>query len=137
MSNSLWHHELQHTSLLCPSLSPRICSNSCPLTRWCQPTISFSVTPFSSCFLSFPASGSFPMSWLSPINSKDEEKKKKNVNSLFYRNKQGHPFFYFYGNKYNWLGRTAVSKSLYYSKSWRIFPCSKILEIYFVEIVNE
>ena len=52
---------LQHTSLLCPSLSPRACSNSCPLSQWCHPTIS-SVTPFS-CLQSFPASGSFPMSW--------------------------------------------------------------------------
>ena len=48
----------------CPSLSPRVCSNSRPLNRWCHPTISFSVIPFSSCLQSFPASGSFPMSWL-------------------------------------------------------------------------
>ena len=46
-----------------PSLSPRICSNSCPLTWWCHPTISFSVAHFS-CPQSLPASGSFPMSWL-------------------------------------------------------------------------
>ena len=46
------------------SLSPGVCSNSSPLSRWCHPTISSSVTPFSSCFLSFPASGSFPMSQL-------------------------------------------------------------------------
>ena len=46
----------------CPSLSPRVCSNSCPLNRWCHPTISSSVIPFSSCLQSFPASGSFPMS---------------------------------------------------------------------------
>ena len=44
-----------------PSLSPRACSNSCPLSRWCHPTISSSVVPFSSCLQSFPASGSFPM----------------------------------------------------------------------------
>ena len=43
---------------------PRICSNSCPLSQWCHPSISSSVVPFSSCFQSFPASGSFPMSWL-------------------------------------------------------------------------
>ena len=41
---------------------PRACSNSCPLYRWCHPTISSSVVPFSSCLQSFPASGSFPMS---------------------------------------------------------------------------
>ena len=46
----------------CPSLSPGICSNSCPLSQWCHPTISSSIAPFSSCPQSFPASGSFPMS---------------------------------------------------------------------------
>ena len=64
MSDSLWPHELQHTRLPCPSLSPRVCLNSCPLSRWCHPTISSAVIPFSSCPQSFPASGSFPMSWL-------------------------------------------------------------------------
>ena len=43
---------------------PRACSNSCPLTWWCHPNISSSVVPFSPCLQSFPASGSFPMSWL-------------------------------------------------------------------------
>ena len=57
-------HGLQHASLPCPSLSPRVCSNSCPLSQWCHPTISFSATPFSFCLQSFPASGSFPMSLL-------------------------------------------------------------------------
>ena len=57
-------HRLQHTRVPCPSLTPRVFSNSCPLTQWCQPTISSSVAPFSSCLQSFPASGSFPMSWL-------------------------------------------------------------------------
>ena len=59
MSNSL-----QHARLPCPSLSPRVCSNSCPLSQWCHPTISSSVAPFSSCCQSFPASGSFLMNWL-------------------------------------------------------------------------
>ena len=54
---------LQHSRLPCPSLSPRVCSNSCPLSQWCHPTISSSVAPFS-CPQSFPASGSFPMSQL-------------------------------------------------------------------------
>ena len=62
MSNSLPPHGLQHTRLSCLSLSPRVCSNSCPLSRWYHPTISSSVTPFSSCPQSFPKSGSFPMS---------------------------------------------------------------------------
>ena len=55
---------LQHFRLPCHSLSPRVCSNSCPLSRWYHPIISFSAAPFSSSPLSFPASGSFPMSWL-------------------------------------------------------------------------
>ena len=64
MSNSLWPHELQHARLLCPSLSPRVCSNSCSLSQWCHPVISSSVIRFSSSLRSFPASESFPISWL-------------------------------------------------------------------------
>ena len=64
MSDFLWLHGLQHTRLPCPSLFPRVCSNLCPLSWWCHPTISSSITPFFSCLQSFPASGSFPMSWL-------------------------------------------------------------------------
>ena len=56
--------ELQHARLFCPPLSPRACSNSSPLTRWRHPTISSSVTCFSFCLQSFPASGAFPVSWL-------------------------------------------------------------------------
>ena len=59
MSSSLWPHGLQHARLPCPSLSPGACSNSCPLSWWYHPTISSSVTPFSSCLQSFLASGSF------------------------------------------------------------------------------
>ena len=64
VSNSLRPHELQHARLPYPSPSPRAFSNSCPLSRECHLTISFSVDPFSSCLQSFPTSGSFPMSWL-------------------------------------------------------------------------
>ena len=60
MSDSLWPHGLQHTRLPCPSPTPRACSNSCPLSLQCHPTISSSVFPFSSCLQSFPASRSFP-----------------------------------------------------------------------------
>ena len=63
MSESLHTHEMQHTRLPCPSLSPWVCSISCPLSQWCHPTISPSVTPFSSRLQSFPASGPFPVSW--------------------------------------------------------------------------
>ena len=65
MSSSLRSHGLQHARLLCPSLSPRVCSNSCPLSQWCHPTISSSVVPFSSCLQSFPASGKWVSSFAS------------------------------------------------------------------------
>ena len=61
MFESLWPHGLYHTRLPCPSPSPGVYSNSCPLSWWCHPTISSSVVPFSSCLQSFPASESFPM----------------------------------------------------------------------------
>ena len=64
MSDSLWPHGLQHARHPCPSLSPGPCWNSCPSNQWCHPTISSSVALFSSCCQSFPASGSFPVSWL-------------------------------------------------------------------------
>ena len=62
MSDSLWPHGLQHAGFPCPSLSPGACSNSCPLSQWCHPTVSSSVVPFSSFLQSFPASGSFQVS---------------------------------------------------------------------------
>ena len=61
---TLWLHGLQHARLPCPSLSPRVFSNSCPLNWWCHPTISSSVTHFSSCLQSFPVSSSFSVSQL-------------------------------------------------------------------------
>ena len=87
MSNSLQPHGLQHTTPPCPSPTPEVYSNSCPLSQWCHPTISSSVIPFSSHLQSFPASGSFPMSqffasggqsirvsastWVLPMNIQD------------------------------------------------------------------
>ena len=64
MSDSLWPHGLQHTRLPCPSPSPGACSNSCPLSPWCHPTILPSVIPFSSCLQSFPTSESLRKSRL-------------------------------------------------------------------------
>ena len=61
VSNSLRPHGLQHTRLPCPLSTPRACSNSCGSSRWCHPTISSSVVPFSCYLHSFPASGSFLM----------------------------------------------------------------------------
>ena len=63
VSNSLRPHELQHTRLPCPSPILGVCSNSCPPSQWCHPIVSPSVISFS-CPQSYPASGSFPMSWL-------------------------------------------------------------------------
>ena len=63
MSDSLQPHGLQHARLPCPLPTPRVYSNSCPLSWWCHPAISSSLVPFSSCLQFFTASGSFPMSW--------------------------------------------------------------------------
>ena len=62
VSNSLLPHEPQHARHPCPSPTPGVYSDSCPLSQWCHPTISSSVVPFSSCIQYFPASESFPMS---------------------------------------------------------------------------
>ena len=62
VSDSLRPHESQHGRPPCPSPTPGVHSNSCPSSRWCHPATSSSVTPFSSCPQSLPASGSFPMS---------------------------------------------------------------------------
>ena len=64
VSDSLRPHELQHARPPCPSPTPRVLSNSYPLSQWCHPTISFSVIPFSSCLQSFPALGFFQKSQL-------------------------------------------------------------------------
>ena len=64
VSSSLRPHELQHARPFCPSPTPGVYPNSCPLSQWCHLTISSSVIPFSSCFQSFPTSGSFQMSQL-------------------------------------------------------------------------
>ena len=64
VSDSLWPLEPQHTRPPCPSPTPGVHPNLCPLSRWCHPAISSSVVPFSSCPQSFPASGSFQMSQL-------------------------------------------------------------------------
>ena len=87
VSDSLRPHGWQHTRPPCASPTPRVYSNSCPLSRWCHPIISSSVVPFSSCLQSFPALGSFPMSqffasggqsigvsasaWVLPMNIQD------------------------------------------------------------------
>ena len=62
VSNFLRLYGLQHARFPCPTPTPKTCSNSCQSGQWCHPTISSSVSPFSSCLQSFPASGSFPVS---------------------------------------------------------------------------
>ena len=62
VSDTLWRHGLQHATPPCPSQTPGVYPNSCPLSRWCHPAISSSVVPFSSCPHSLPASGSLQMS---------------------------------------------------------------------------
>ena len=64
MSDSLWPHGLQHARPPYPTPSPRMCPSSCPLNQGCPPTISSSLTLFSFCLQSFPASECFPESWL-------------------------------------------------------------------------
>ena len=64
VSDSLWPHEPQHVRPPCPTSTPGVYPNSCPLSQWCHATTSSSVVPFSTCPQSFPASGSFPMSQL-------------------------------------------------------------------------
>ena len=64
VSDSLWPHEPQHARPACPSPTPGVYPNSCPLSQWCHLTIPSSVVPFPSCLQSFPTSGSFPMSQL-------------------------------------------------------------------------
>ena len=87
MSESLWPHEPQYIRPPCPSPTPGVHPNPCPLIRWCHTTISNSVVPFSSCLQSFPTSGSFQMSqlfasggqnigdsastWVLPMNTQD------------------------------------------------------------------
>ena len=71
VSDSLWPHEPQHTRPPCPSPTPRVYPNPCPSSRWCHPTISSSVVPFSSCPQPFPASGPFQMRSVLGVHWKD------------------------------------------------------------------
>ena len=77
LSDSLRPHGLQHARPPCPSPTPRVYSDSCPLSWWYRPTISSSVVPFSSCLWSFPASGSFQMSQFFASGGQIHPKKKK------------------------------------------------------------
>ena len=93
VSSSLWSHGLQHDRPPCPSASPGACSNPCPSSWWCHPTISSSVIPFSSYFQSFPESGSFIWSaaeiplWLGP------QVHSQGLKSLFFLSPLASPAF--------------------------------------------
>ena len=91
MSNSLQPRGLQHARPPCPSPTPGVYSNSCPLSRWCHPAISSSVVPFSSRLQSFPASRSFPMNQFNVV-----------VPWLYMPARQTLPRPYFY-LEYTWL----------------------------------
>ena len=118
MSDSLRPHELQHIRPPCPSPTTGLYPNSCPLSRWCHPTIPSSVVPFSSCLQSFPTSGSFQMSQLFasggqnigvsasksvlPMNTQDWfplgctgwiSLQSKGLSRVLYTTVQKHPFF--------------------------------------------
>ena len=87
MFDSLWPHGLQHARPPCPSPTSWVCSDSCPLSRWCHPTISSSVIPFSSHLQSFPESGAFPMSQL--FASRDQNSGVSTLTSVFPMSFQG------------------------------------------------
>ena len=110
MSDSLWPHGLQHSRLPCPSLLPKVCSNSCPSSQWRHPTIFSSIIPFSSCLHSFPASGSFPVSQLFTSGGQSIGASA----SVFLMNIQGWFFFF--------LGLTGLisllSRRLWYLALW-------------------
>ena len=93
MSDSFRPHGLQHARFFCPLLSPGVCSNSCPLSRWCHPTISSSVVPF--CPQSFPASGSFPMNQLLVFNSVVHLNSSNNLEFIFIYEKRQRGTFAF------------------------------------------
>ena len=87
MSDSLQPQESQHARPHCPSPTPRVNSNSCPLSRWCHPAILSSVVLFSSCPQSLPASGSFPMSQLFAWG--DQSTRVSALTSFLPKNTQG------------------------------------------------
>ena len=96
---------LQHARLPCPSQSPWACSNSCSLSQWCHPTISFSVIPFSSCPESFSASRSFPMSQLFTSSS-------QSIRAFSYSISPSNKYSGLISFRIDWLNRLAVQGTL-------------------------
>ena len=119
MSDSLRPHGLQHARLLCPSPSPRVCSNSCSLSQRCHPVISSYASSFSFCPQSFPASGSFPMSRL--FASGGQSIGASTSASVLPMNIQGW-FTFFQGTLKNLLQHHSLKTSaLWCSTLWNMF----------------
>ena len=122
----LWPYKQQHTRLPCPSLSPRVCSNSCSLSRWYHPTISSSVVSFSSHLQSFPGSGSFQMSQLF-ASSGQSIGVSASLNWLEYSPSNEYPELISF--RMNWLDLLAVQGTLksllqHHSSKASILQCS-------------
>ena len=131
MSDSLQLHELQHTWLPCPSLSPRVCSNSFSLSRWCHSTISLSVTPFSY-FRYFPRSEFFPMNhlWIwykidLSVSFYHVDKIKPDINGM-------NTLCNFWYSKVEWGMSKFYNKSYYHNKKcWiKSFSSCSLMRLY-------
>ena len=127
MSDNLRHHESQHASPPCPSLTSGVYSNSCPSSRWCHSAISSSVSPFSSCPQSRPASGSFPMSQLFAWGGQSYSSFSFSISSS-----NEHPRLISF--KMDWLDLLAVQGTLksllqHHSSKASIFRCSAFFTV--------
>ena len=121
VSNCLCPHEPQHARPPCPSPTPGVHPNPCPLSRWCHPTISSSVVPFSSCPQSFPTSGSFQMSQLSALGGQSIAGSAFGISPP-----NEHPGLISF--RMDWLGLLGVQGTLksllqYYSSKASILQC--------------
>ena len=121
MSDSLQSHVLQHTRLLCPPLSPGVCSNTCPLSRWCYLSILPLPPPFSFCLQSFPALESFLVSWL--FASGDQSTRASALPSVLSMNIQGWFLLGFTGLMF-WLskGLSRIFSSFMPDQGWILVP---------------
>ena len=129
MSNSLWPNGLQNIRPPCPSPTPGLHSNSCPLSQWCHPTIPSSVVPFSSCLQSFPASESFPMSQFFPSGGQSI--------GFSFRISPSNECIELTSFKMDWLDLLAVQGTLksllqHHSSKPTIFRCSAFFIVQFL-----
>ena len=108
---------LKHAGFLCPSLSPRVRSNTCPLSLWCHPTISSSVASSFSCPQSFPALGSFPVNWLFASGAK--------VLKLQLQHQSNQSYSGLISFRIDWFDLLAAFKSLlqHHSLKASVLPC--------------